>query len=136
MANNFKLANVAANASVNAVTALINSGLLRIYDGSQPTTADTAVGAQVLLAELGFAGTSFGTAVAGTATAAAITQGTAGTTGTAAWFRALTSGTAAVFDGSVAAGTAVADLVLNTVNIVAAAVVQVSSLVYSQPKSA
>jgi hypothetical protein len=122
MANNFKLANVAANASVNAVTALINSGLLRIYDGSQPTTADTAVGAQVLLAELGFAGTSFGTAVAGTATAA--------------WFRALTSGTAAVFDGSVAAGTAVADLVLNTVNIVAAAVVQVSSLVYSQPKSA
>jgi hypothetical protein len=50
MALNPKLSNAAANAAADAACVLVNTGYLRIYDGTQPTSADTAVGAQVLLA--------------------------------------------------------------------------------------
>ena len=33
---------------------LLDNGYLRIYDGTQPATANTAIGSQVLLAELRF----------------------------------------------------------------------------------
>jgi hypothetical protein len=125
----------AAKAAVDALAALANSGKLRIYDGAQPTDANTAVGAQVLLAELSLSSTAFGAAVASgsagskvvTATAATITDdSTADASGTAAWFRVVKSnGTSVVFDGSV--GTSGADLNLATVAIVAAADVAVTS---------
>src|SRR4051812_26349881 len=100
MALNSQLANVAANAEADAVATLLNNGYLRIYSGTQAATADTAIGAQVLLAELRFGATAFGAAVAGVATANAITSDTsADATGTASWFRTLKSdGTTAVFD--------------------------------------
>src|SRR3954465_3636281 len=123
MATNPKRSNLAATTEADAVTVLLNTGYLRIYDGTQAATADTAVGAQVLLAELRFNATAFGAAVAGVATANAITSDTAAdATGTATWFRALKSdGTSTVFDGS--AGTATTDLVLNTAAIVTGATV-------------
>ena len=134
MANNFKQATAAVNAAADAACALLNSGKLHIYDGAQPATADTAVGAQVLLAELAFGATAFGAAVAGVATANAITQdSSANATGTAAWFRALKSDDTPVYDGSI--GTSGCDLNLNTASIVAGAAVQVSSLTYTQPKT-
>jgi hypothetical protein len=62
---------------------------LRIHDGARPATADTALGAQTLLAELRFNAPAFGTAVDGVATANAITPARAArATGMAAWFRA------------------------------------------------
>lgn len=135
MALNPKLSNAAANAAADAVCVLANSGKLRIYDGAQPATADTAVGAQVLLAELTLNATAFGAAVAGVATANAITSDSdADATGTAAWFRVLKSdGTTVLFDGSV--GTASANLNLNTTSIVQHAAVAVSALTYTQQKS-
>lgn len=134
MANNPKLTNAAASAAADAVCVLLNSGKLRIYDGTQAATADTAIGAQVLLAELTFGSTAFGAAVNGVATANAITAGTAGATSTATWFRALKSdGTTVVFDGSV--GTATADLVLGTTSIVSGASVSVTSFTYTQSKT-
>jgi hypothetical protein len=134
MALNPKRTNAAANAACNAMAALLNTGYLRIYDGTQPATADTAIDTQVLLAELRFSATAYGNAVAGVATANAITQdSSANATGTASWFRALGSdGTSVVYDGSV--GTATADLVLNTTAIVIGASVSVTALTLTEAK--
>ena len=128
------LANVAANAAADAVCVLANTGYLRIYDQSQPATADTAVGAQVLLAELRMNATAFGAASAGVATANAITaDASANATGTATWFRVLKSdGTTTLWDGSV--GTASANLILSSVAITIGAAVSVSSFTYTQSK--
>ena len=103
MALTTKLSNEAANAEADGACVLANTGYLRIYDGAQPATADTAVGAQVLLAELRFNATAFAGAAAGVATANAITaDSSANASGTAAWFRALKSdGTSPLFDGTV-----------------------------------
>ena len=135
MALNPKLANVAANAACDAVVDLLDNGYLRIYDGTQPTDADTAIGAQVLLAELRYNATAFGAAAAGVATANALTSdSSANATGTATWFRALKSdGTTVIFDGSV--GTSSANLVLNSVAISAGAAVSVSAHTYTQSKT-
>lgn len=135
MAANLKESNVAANAMVDALTVLANTGYLRIYSSTQAADADTAVGAQVLLAELRFGSTAFGGAVAGVATANAITQdSSADATGTATWFRVLKSdGTTVLWDGSV--GTSSADLVLTTTSIVANAAVAISSLTFTHPKA-
>jgi len=130
-----RLSNTGANAAADATCALLNSGKLRIYDGTQPATADTAIVAQVLLAELTFGNPAFGASVAGVATANAITgDTTADNTGTATWFRALKSdGTTVIFDGSV--GTSGANLNLNSVAISAGAAVSVSSFSYTQSKT-
>ena len=135
MALNLKLSNAAVNAEADAHSALLNSGYLRIYDGTQPTNADTAIGSQVLLAELRFGATAFAAASAGVAMANAITSdSSANATGTATWYRTLQSdGTTVVSDGSV--GTSGANLNLNSVAITAGAAVDCTAFVFTQPKS-
>lgn len=135
MANNLKMSNAAVNAEADALTALLNNGYIRIYDGAQPATADTAVGAQVLLAELRANATAAGAAVAGVLTFNSVTSdSSANATGTAAWYRALKSdGTTAVMDGSV--GTASADMIINSVAISSGAQVDVTSWTHTVPKS-
>jgi len=117
------------NLRLDQITSQIGaSGLLRIYSGSVPANADTALGAQVLLAELPCSATFAAGASGGTLTANAITtDASADATGTAAFFRITTSGGTAKVQGSVGAGSG--DLSLNTVSIVAGAAVSVSSLV-------
>lgn len=135
MALNPKLTNAAASAAADAVCDQADSGYIRIYDGTQAATADTAIGAQVLLAELRFNAAAFAAASNGVATAGAITQdSSANATGTATWFRCLKSdGTTVLFDGSV--GTATADMIVPTTSIVAAAVITCSAFTYTQNKS-
>jgi hypothetical protein len=134
MALNPKFSNLCVNAEADALAALLNNGYLRIYDGAQPTDADTAIGAQVLLAELRFNATAFGAAALGVLTANAFTaDSSANATGTATWFRALKSdGTSTMFDGSV--GTASADLILNSVAIQSGAGVSVSAMTVTVQK--
>lgn len=142
MANNLFLSDEAAKAGCDAVAALGNGGTLKIYDGTQPTDANTAVGAQVLLATLTLSATAFAASAASgsapnrkaTAAANAITGDTsADATGTATWFRMLKSnGTSAVMDGSV--GTTGCDLNLVTTSLVAGVDVEVSSFSLSQPE--
>jgi len=134
MPTNPKRSNAAVNAAADAVCPLVNNGYLRIYNGTQPATADTAISGQTLLAELRFNTTAFGSASNGVATANALTaDSSADNTGTASWFRALKSdGTSTVFDGSV--GTSAADLVLNSVLISAGASVSVTSFTYTENK--
>lgn len=140
MANNPFFTDATTEASVNAVAVLLNSGKLEIYNGSQPTDANTALGAQTLLSTLTFGTTAFATSTASgsagskvvTATANTITSDTnAAATGTASWFRAYKSdGTTPVMDGS--AGTSGYDLNLNTTSIVAGATVSCTSFTITQ----
>ncbi len=137
MAKNLKISDAAVNAQANALAALANNGYLRVYDGAQPANADTALGAQVLLAELRFGATAFAAAVAGVLTANALTpDSAANATGTAAWFRVLQSnGTSALWDGNVGVTGSTSDLELNSVGISINAAVSVSALTYTVPKA-
>lgn len=140
MANNPFFSDEATKAAVDAVAALCNSGTLKIYTGSQPTDANTALGAQTLLATLTLSATAFGASSASgsagskvvTATANTITDDTsADATGTAAWFRVLKSnGTSIVFDGTV--GTSGCDLNLASTSIVAGEDVSITSFTITQ----
>jgi len=135
MALNAKISNAAANAAANAVVDLLNAGKIQIYDGAQPATPDTAVSDQTLLAELTLGNPAFGDAALGVATAEAITgDAAANATGTAAWFRVLTSADAPILDGSV--GTSGCNLNLNSVAIQAGAAVSVTAFTYTQPTQA
>ena len=135
MALSPKLSNAAATAAADSVVDLLDDGYLRIYDGSQPATADTAISSQVLLAELRFANPAFGAASNGAATANSITpDNSANATGTATWFRALKSdGTTVVFDGSV--GTSSSNINLSSTTITSGDNVELSSFTYTQSKT-
>ena len=134
MTLNPKRTSTAASAAATAFGALLNGGYLRLYDGTQPATADTAIGTATLLAELRFATPAFGAASDGVVTATGISDDTdCNETGDATWFRALGSdGTTKVYDGSV--GTADADLIVATVSIVAHATFSVPSLTLTELK--
>ncbi len=134
MANNLKTSITARNAALNAIGPLANTGYIRVYDGTQAATPETALGAQVLLAELTFGATAFGTAASGVITANAITSDTSiNATGTASWYRALKSdGTTVLWDGTV--GTATSDMILNSVSLVAGAQLDITSLTYTLPQ--
>lgn len=121
------------NSALNALAALCNNGKIRIYSGAQPATPETAASG-TLLAELTFGATAFGSASGGTITANAITDdSSADATGTAGWFRILQSdGTTAVFDGD--CGTSGTVMTMATTSIVAAAVVQITSLTLTLPQ--
>lgn len=134
MPTNLKLSTQAVNAEADAVCALLNSGFLDIYDGLQPPTADTPIGAQTKLARLGFGSPAFAAAVAGVAAANAIASDpSAPAAGAAAWFRALTSTNLPIYDGSV--GTSGCDMNLATTSISVGAVVSISSGQYTSPKA-
>jgi hypothetical protein len=117
------------NAMLDAITSAIgSSGLLRIYDGSRPATGGSAT---TLLAELALSATAAPGASSGALTFSAITQdSSANATGTATWFRVVTSGGTAVIDGSV--GTSGSDLNLTTTSIVATQPVSVTSFVITE----
>lgn len=127
---NTQLANATVNGQADNLAARLNGGFLRIYDGAQPATADTAIGAQVLLAELTFNATAAPASTVGLLTFNAITaDASANATGTAAWFRAVQSnGTTVVMDGTV--GTATSNLILNSTAIVILGTVSVSSFTH------
>ena len=134
MAHNPKLSNAGANYGADGVVDQLDNGYLRIYSGSQPTDADTAIGAQVKLAELRFGTPAFGSAVAGVATANAITGDFNTVAGTAAWFRILKSdGTTVICDGTV--GTSGCDINLNTTTIDTSGSVNITTFTYTQSKS-
>lgn len=130
MAKNTQRSYATCNAAATAVGSLCDNGYLRIYDGTQPANADTAVSTQTLLSEHRFSATAFGAASNGVITANAITSDDALATSTATWFRVLKSdGTTVVFDGSV--GTSNANLVLGTTSFSTGLTVDIDSLTYT-----
>jgi hypothetical protein len=141
MANNPFFSDTAISGSSGAlatITALLNSGDIKIYTGSQPTDANQSI-TGTLLATLVFGATAFGTPAASgaagsrvvTATANAITSGTAGNTGTAGYFVLEKSdGATVIAMGSV--GTSGADLNLNSLSVTSGATVSCSSFTITQ----
>lgn len=132
MASNLKLPVAFRNTRADAWTTRAGaSALLKIYTGTQPTDADTAVGAQTLLATLTCNATFAPAASGGVLTLNSIAAANAVAGGTAAWFRLTNSaGTTTVCDGSV--GTSGADLNLVTTTIVSGQPVQVTSFTVTE----
>ncbi len=117
------------NAMLDEITAAVGgSGLLRIYDGTRPATGGAAT---TLLAELTGNATFAPSASGGVLTLNSITaDASANATGTATWFRWVTSGGTFCIDGNV--GTSGSDLNLNTTSIVAGATVSVTSFTITE----
>lgn len=122
-----------------AINAGSGAGTIAIYSGSVPTDADTALGAQTLLAELTFSDPAFGSAAddtpGGLLTADTITaDSSADATGTASFFRLRDSDDNVVCQGSV--GTSGEDLNFNTVSFVSGSEIDVTAFTILLPESA
>ena len=119
------------NDRLDRITAAVGaSGFLRIYSGTRPATG-AAITGQVLLAELTLNATFAPSAASGVLTLNAITaDASANATGTATWFRIVTSGGSFVMDGDV--GTSGSDINLNTTSIVSGANVSVTSFTITE----
>lgn len=116
MPSNLKYSNGTRDAQQQGLITYAGSGcLINLYQGTQPANANTAISTQTLLVTLTVSG-SFGTDSNGTLTLGSVTNGTAGASGNADFFRIFKSdGTTVVMDGSV--GTSGADMNLNTTTI-------------------
>jgi hypothetical protein len=135
MALNAKTNAARRNAALDTAFDALNSGSLRVADGAQPTDADTALGAQVSLADLAFGATAFAAAAAGSKAANAITQDSSiNSTATAAWATLQASGQA--FSGTrimdMEVGTSGANLNFNSVAFSSGAACQVTALTITQ----
>ena len=126
MPSNLKYSNGTRNAQQQGLITYAGTGsIIRLYDGSQPANANTAISTQTLLVDLTIAG-GFGTDSNGTITLGAVTSGTAAASGTASFFRIVKSdGTTVVMDGSV--GTSGSDLNLNTTTVASAQTVSITA---------
>jgi len=102
MAHEIKVSTESVNVKANAWATAMNAGLIGIYNGAKPATANTALGAATLLGELTFGNPAFGAAVAGLLTANAITKDSdADNTGVAQFYRLFKSdGTTPMGDGT------------------------------------
>ena len=119
---------------LDEITAVIDAdagaGSIRIYDGSRPADADTALSGQTLLAELVFTDpfAPAATGTPGTLTASTINDDAAAdATGTAAWFRIVDNSGDTCLDGDV--GTSGSDLNLNSLAIAIGIRVSITSMV-------
>jgi hypothetical protein len=130
------LANIAANAEADAFSDLLDNGYFRIYSGTRPATADTALSGNTLLAELRIANPASGAAVAGVITFSTVTSDTAAdATGTATFYRAFKSdGTSAVVDGQVTATGGGGDATINSTAIQINAQVDLTSWTHTVTK--
>jgi len=126
MASNLKYSNGTRDAQQTGLITYAGSGsIIRLYDGTQPTNANTAISTQTLLVSLTISGV-FGTDSNGTITLGTVSNGTAVASSTATFFRIVKSdGTTVVMDGSV--GTSGADLNLNTTTISSSQVVSITA---------
>lgn len=128
------------NAQLDAANTLMNAGsgpaTIEIYSGTIPTNADTAIGAQVLLAVLTCSDPAAPAASASVLTFSAITgDSSANATGTATWARIKDSTGATVFDCSVTATGGGGVMTLNTTSIVSGSPVSITSGTLTVPTS-
>lgn len=136
MPSSLRLSLSAASAAADVVTARLNGGALRIYDGVQPATPDASPASARLLAECGFADPAFAPARGGLAVAHPLAVPRAVGTGAPAWFRAVRRDGRAVLDGSVGPERSGADLELSVATIQLGAEIAITDMSYTQPVSA
>jgi hypothetical protein len=108
--------------------AIEGNSKLRIYSGSQPASANNAA-TGTLLVEISLPATAFSAATPGNKklVLSGTWQATAGTGGTAGWFRLLHTGNDDRMDGSVTASGGGGDLQLDTVTITAGGTVTINT---------
>ena len=126
MASNLKYSNGTRDAQQQGLITYAGTGaIIHIYEGTQPTNANTAISGQTLLVSLIITG-SFGTDSNGTITLGSVANGVAVATGTAQFFRITQAdNSTVVMDGSV--GTSGCDMNLNNTSIAATQVVSITS---------
>jgi hypothetical protein len=121
---NLRLSNATRSVMANALDdSAINSGdaaaTIKLYSGTQPATADTALSGNTLLATFTLDDPAFGSATNGVITLGGTPRTTTGAAaGTATFFRMESVGTGnigTIMDGDV--GTSGATLILNTTTI-------------------
>lgn len=101
------ITNTCANLMLSAIGATLNSGMLRIYSGTEPSTATAELTDNILLAEMPFGATAFGSPIfvnsSCVITANLITgDSDANSDGIATFFRAIKSdGSTVVWQGAV-----------------------------------
>lgn len=133
-----RIPNATRTAGVNAVTARLDggaaAGYVQIRTGAQPADANDAASgtllATITLNDPAFAGATNGVAAADVSpalTAAAVASGNAG------WFRGYDSNDATVIDGSVTATGGGGDMQLNTIALVNAVDVTITSWTITFP---
>lgn len=141
-----RLTNTAAIAACNAVVDRIDlggsAGFVRIYSGTQPAGADVAITDQTLLAELTLNFPAFGAASdaepGGRATAdvdPTPQDVSANATGTATWYRVVTSEGDTVMDGSVGTSGSGADMIVASTSITETQPVEITSWTVTMPES-
>ena len=121
-------------------SAFNTTGVIKIYTGSKPATADLAP-TGTLLATLTLSATAFGAASGGVSTANSITSDTnAAATGTAGWFRVQLTGDAGTtnntdkrLDGTVTTTGGGGDMQLNNTSIVTGGTVAITAFTYTHP---
>ena len=128
------------NALADTINTALNAGsgaaTIEIYSGTIPTNADTAIGAQVLLAVLTCTDPAAPSASASVLTFSSITgDSSANATGTATWARVKDSTGATVFDCSVTATGGGGVITLNTTSIVSGSPVSITSGTLTVPTS-
>lgn len=125
---------VARNAKAAAWAALANAGILRIYDGTQPATPQTAITSQVLLGSIVLANPAFGAPSTGVVTANAASPVNTAAAGIATWYRLFESdGTTVIRDGDVSLPAGAGECKLANTNIQPGQPLILSSMTYSQP---
>ncbi len=136
MAQNPLFYDASVKAAVDAFTALLNNGFIKLYTGAQPSLNGAVSG--TLLVTMTFGATAFAASVASagtvTATANAITSGTAAATGTAGYFALVKSDTTTVVaTGTV--GTSGCDYNMNSTAISSGANVSCSAFQITQAQT-
>lgn len=115
-------------------TALGTSPLLKVYSGTEPANADTALSGNTLLGTLTLSSTPFGAASSGVATASSITQdSSADADGTATFCRVTKSDGTVMLQGN--AGTSGATFVFATTTITTGLAIPCSSFTVTLPAS-
>lgn len=127
-----------ANAILDEITTAIDggtgAGVIRLYSGTVPANANTALSGNTLLAELTCSDPSASAANNKTLTLNAITQdASADATGNATFFRVFDSSNNVVLQGTVSAVGGGGDLQMNTVSVVAGGPVQITSCTFTLP---
>ncbi len=130
--------NSVANSMLDTITTRVDAGsaagLIKIYAGTAPPNAGSALSGNTLLGTLTCSDPSAASASSKVLTFSSITQDTsADATGDATFFRITDSDANVVIQGSITAVGGGGDLQLNSVSIVAAGPIQITSCAFTLP---
>lgn len=136
MSSNFKISQITAQAQATQglVGPFLDGSIVKIYDGIQPANPEIPLGSQNLLATIPLPNSDSFSAMNGILTASAINNVVIAHSGVASWFRWYQAdGVSVIADGS--CGTANADLILSSINLVITSTLGVGPFTLTIPSS-